>query len=163
MERKILIIAIILLTVFLGGCIQTDISNINEMAISINNHINRGDEYYNQSAADTNKLSYIKALSECDNATAEYNLAQTSAQTAFNSAKNSKDNVFIEYMQNVIYEIEAKLNATTELKNAIKYLQTNQTSIANDHLQQANANMDRAVKFKNIRLDIVKQNPSKFK
>src|SRR5690606_19921018 len=97
------------------------------------------------------------------NANDEYSSAQTSAQTALNSAKNSNDGIYIEYMQNVLLEIQAKLNATSELKTAIILLQNNQTSSANTHLGEANDYMNHALQYKKNRDTIVNQNPTKFK
>lgn len=163
MRNWIILVAVLTLTVFLSGCIQSDVSNINDMSISINNHLKKGDEYYNQSANDANKMYLNQALSECNNASTEYNSAQTSAQSAYNSAKNSNDGIFMDYIQNALNEIQAKLNATTELKTAINLLQINQTSSANSHLSVANDYMNKALQYQKNREDIVKQNPSKFK
>lgn len=160
---RIVIVAVILITVFLSGCIQSDISNINDMSISINDHLKKGDEYYNQSADNTNKMILTQALKDAESAIIEYTSAQTSAQTALNSAKNSNDGIFIEYIQNAIYEIQAKLNATSELKTAINLLQNNDTYNANSHLGSANDFMSKALIYKKNREDIVKQNPGKFK
>jgi hypothetical protein len=133
------------------------------MSISINNHLNKGDEYYNQSATNANKMILSQALTDSNNANAEYSLAQTSAQTALNSAKNANDGIFIDYIQNALLEIQAKLNATSELKTAITLLQNNDTSSANEHLGAANDYMNNALQYKKNREDIVNQNPSKFK
>lgn len=161
--NRIIIVAVILLIVFLSGCIQSDISNINDMASSINSHLKKGDDYYNRSALNTNRMVLSQALTDCKSANDEYSMAQTSAQTALTSAKNSNDGVFIEYIQYSVLEIQAKLNATSELNTAIKLLQNNQTSSANDHLESANSYMNSALKYKTNRDDIVKQNPDKFK
>ena len=163
MRNKIIILAVITLVIFLSGCIQSDVSNINSKAITINNHIKRGDDYYNLSASDTNKLLLNQALSECNNASSEYNQAQTAAQDAYVSATNSNDAVFVEYLQNVLGEVQAKLNATSELKIAINLLQTNQTSSADDHLATANSYMQKALEYQKNLENIVNQNPSKFK
>jgi hypothetical protein len=133
------------------------------MSISINNHLKKGDEYYNQSASNTNKMLLSQALTDSKNANDEYSLAQTSAQTALNSAKNSNDGIFIDYVQNALLEIQAKLNATSELKTAITLLQNNQTTSANEHLGAANDFMTKSLQYKKNREDIVNQNPSKFK
>jgi len=161
--KRILIIALTLAIVFLSGCVQSDISNINDMSLSINNHLKKGDEYYNQSATNTNRMILSQALVDNKNANDEYSLAQTSAQTALNSAKNANDGIFIDYIQNALLEIQAKINATSELKTAITLLQINQTSSANEHLGTANDYMAKALQYKKNREDIVNQNPSKFK
>jgi hypothetical protein len=161
--KRILIIALILGTVFLSGCVQSDISTINDMSLSINNHLAKGDEYYNQSANNANKMILSQALADSENANDEYSLAQTSAQTALNSAKNANDGIFIDYIQNAVLEIQAKINATSELKTAIILLQNNQTASANEHLTSANDFMNKSMQYRKNREDIVNQNPSKFK
>lgn len=163
MQSKMLILTLITLTVFLGGCLQSDVGRMNDMAISINNHLIRGDEYYNLSASHTNQELYSQALAESNNASYEYGLAQSTANEAYNSAKNTQDPIYIDYMQNVLLELEAKLNATTELKNTINFLQNNQTSEANKSMNLANNYMDKALEYQKNRKEIVKQNPSKFK
>ncbi|MCE5213578.1 MAG: hypothetical protein LLF83_02520 [Methanobacterium sp.] len=161
--NRVIIIAVVLAIVFLSGCIQSDVSSINDMTISINNHLKKGDEYYNQSATNTNKLSLNQALTDANNANTEYTSAQTSAQTALNSAKNANDGIYIDYIQNALFEVQAKLNATSELKTAITLLENNETSSANEHLSLANDFMDKAIQYKKNREEIVKQNPNKFK
>lgn len=161
--KRIIVVAVVLLVVFLSGCIQSDVNNINDLAGTINSHLKKGDDYYNKSATGANRLSLSQALTDSNSASDEYSLAQTSAQTALASAKNINDGIYIDYMQNALLEIQAKLNATSELNSAIKLLQNNQTSSANVHLDSANSYMVKAMDYKNNRDDIVKQNPSKFK
>jgi hypothetical protein len=161
--NRIIVVVALLITVFLSGCIQSDINNINDMSLSINNHLKKGDEYYNTSATNANKMVLSQALTDNNNAYNEYTSALTSAQTAYTSAKNSNDGIYMDYIQNAINEIQAKLNATSELKTAITLLQTNETSNANTHLSSANDFMTKAMQFKKNREEIVKQNPSKFK
>lgn len=163
MEKKSFILVVIILTIFLSGCITSDVGKMNDMAISINNHLKKGDNYYNLSATNTNKQQYSQALSECNNASYEYGLAQTTAKEAYNIAKNSQIPTYIDYMQNVIFELEAKLNATAELKNTINFLQNNQTSQANNSMDLANSFMEKAMEYQKNREEIVNQNPSKFK
>lgn len=163
MEKKLFIMVLVTLTIFLSGCITSDVSKMNDMAISINNHLKRGDNYYNLSAANTNKQQYSQALSECNNASYEYGLAQDTAKVAYNISKNTQDPTYIDYMQNVIFELEAKLNATSELKKTIIFLQNNQTSQANNSMDLANSYMEKALEYQKNREEIVSQNPSKFK
>ncbi|MDD1774606.1 MAG: hypothetical protein LUQ24_03680 [Methanobacterium sp.] len=161
--NRIIVIAVILGTVFLSGCVQSDLTNINDMSLSVNSHLKKGDEYYNLSATNTNKLILNQALTDNKNADNEYSQAQASAQTALTSAKNLNDGIYIDYIQNALLEIQAKLNATSELQTAINLLQNNQTSSANVHLGAANEFMNKSLVYKKNREDIVKQNPNKFK
>lgn len=163
MKNKILILSIVVLVVFLSGCIGSGASQIDGLAPSINSHLKNGDTSYNQAASDTNKFQYSKALTECDNALSEFNLANSSANEGLKDAKDSNDNIYINYMQSVVSELGAKVNATTELKLAIPYLQKNDTVNANNHLSLANGYMDKSIEFKTNRDNMVLQNPSKFK
>lgn len=162
MESKILTILVVTLVLSLAGCIQSDIALMNDQVKIINQHLAQGNEYYNQSASATNRANYPQALLSCDNASREYNQTRLAAQEALLSAKNSEDQVFIDYMQLVLDEVDAKLNATSELRTAIILLQNNQDDMANIHLQLANEAMNRAQEFRKRRELIVEQNPTKF-
>lgn len=161
--NRIFVVAVVLLVVFLSGCIQSEISSINDMSSTVNVHLKKGDEYYNQSATNANKKVLGQALVDSNNAKDEYSLAETSAETALNSAKSVNDAVFIEYIQYALLEIQAKSNATKELNTAIQLLQTNQTTSANTHFVAANNYMNQALQFKADRAEVVSQNPTKFK
>ena len=162
-NKLVVVVTVLTLVIIVSGCITSDVGNINSQAININNHVKSGDQYYNQSASDANKLLFAQASSEANNASNEYNQSQTAAQDAYNSAKNSNDAVFVEYLQNVLFEVQAKLNASSELKTSINYLKNNETSLGNEHLQNANNYMNQALQYENASEVIVNQNPSKFK
>jgi hypothetical protein len=161
MKNKILILSIVVLVVFLSGCIGSSTSNID--ATSINSHLKSGDASFNQAANATNKFQYDEALTDCSNALSDFNLAESSAKTGLKYAQDSNDNIYVNYMQYVISELDAKINATTELKTAIPYLQENDTVNANTHISLSNGYMDKAIEFKTDRDNLVLQNPSKFK
>jgi hypothetical protein len=163
MDNKIIILVFVTSIIFFSGCIQSDASKIDGLTTSINSHLEKGDEYYNNAGSNSNKFLYDMALKNCVNATNEFNLARSFAAEGFTYAKNSNDSVYINYMQYVLDEIDAKLNATNELKIAIPYLQDNDTVNANEHVGNANEFMDIATQFNTKREEIVKQNPSKFK
>jgi hypothetical protein len=163
MDNKIIILGLVIIVVFLSGCIQSDTSKIDALSTSINTHLKNGDSDYNTAGIDTNKFLYYAALAQCDNASSEYNQARSLASQGLTNAQNSNDTVYITYMQSVLNEIDAKINATNELKTTIPYLQDNDTINANIHSSNANGYMDEATTFNNQRENIVKQNPTKFK
>jgi len=163
MDNKIIILGVITLIIFFSGCIQSNTTKIDALTTNINDHLKNGDQYYNNASTDVNKFQYTNALNSCDSATSEFNQARTSASEGLTYAQNSSDTVYINYMQNVINEIDAKLNATSELKTAITYLQTNDTVNANEHIGNVNTFMNNAVQFNNLRQQIVQQNSAKFK
>ncbi len=163
MKNKILIIALLVLVVGLSGCVNSDASKINGLAPSINSHLKTGDTAYNQAVYHANRFQFDEALEDCSNATNEFNAAKSSADQALTYAKDSNDNVFVTYMGYLVSEIDAKLNATSELQLAIPYMQQNDTTNANLHRDLANSYMDQAVDYKAKRDVIASQNPSKFK
>ena len=69
-----------------------------------------------------NKFQFDEALEDCSNATNEFNAAKSSADQALTYAKDSNDNVFVTYIGYLVNEIDAKLNATSELQLAIPYM-----------------------------------------
>jgi hypothetical protein len=163
MDNKIILLGLVTLVIFFSGCIQSDASKIDELSTSINSHLKNGDVYYNNAGTDTNKFFYDMALKNCDNASSEFNQARSFATQGLTYAKDSNDTVYVNYMQSVLNEIDAKINATNELKSAIPYLMDNDTSNANDHVGNANQFMDKAITYNDQREQIVKQNPTKFK
>ncbi len=163
MDNKIIILGLVTLIVFLCGCIQSNVSNINGLSPSINTHLKNGDQYFNNAGYDSNKFLYDMALKNCDNSTAEYNQARSLASEGLTYANNSNDTIYSNYMQLVLDEIDSKINATNELRTAIPYLVNNDTVNANFHIGNANAFMSKATDFYNQRADILKQNPTKFK
>jgi len=163
MDNKIIILGLVTLIIFLSGCIQSNVSNIDGLSPSINTHLKNGDQYFNNASYDTNKFSYTMALSNCNNATAEYNQARSLASEGLTYANNSNNTVYSTYMQLVLDEIDSKINATNELRIAIPSLENNDTVNANLHIGNANTFMSKATDFYNQRADIVKQNPTKFK
>jgi outer membrane murein-binding lipoprotein Lpp len=163
MDNKIIILGIMILVIFLSGCIQSDTSKIDGVSTSINTHLKNGDNNFNNAGTDVNKFLYTKALKESDNASSEFNQAKSLASQGFTYAQNSNDTVYVNYMQLVLNEIDAKINATNELKTAIPYLMDNDTINANTHVSNANGFMNKATTFYDQRQDIVKQNPTKFK
>lgn len=149
--------------VALSGCIQSDIGNINGLSPTINDNLKKGDDFYNKAVLATNKYSLDNASSNCDNALSTFNSAKNSAEQALNYAQSSKDSVFINYMQNAVREIDSKINATSELKQAISYFQQKDSQNGNSRVALANQFMDKATEYKANKDNLVKQNPSKFK
>lgn len=149
--------------VAISGCIQSDASSINGLSSTINNHLKNGDSYYNTAVTNVNKYSLDNASSNADSALSEFNSAKTSAQKALSYAQNSKDSVFTEYMQNFMGEIDAKINATSQLQQAVTYFKQKDSTNGNSHVTLANSYMDRSIQYETANNNLVKQNPSKFK
>ncbi len=163
MKNKIIPLVVLMLIIAFSGCIQSDAPNINGLSSNINSNLKDGDTFFNKAVSDLNKYSYTSSSSNCNNALSKFNSAKASAQQGLTYAQNSKDNVFIEYMGLTISEIDARVNATLELQQAITYLQKNDTINGNPHVTKSNQFMDVSMQYKTKKDDLVKQNPSKFK
>ncbi|MGB9980576.1 hypothetical protein [Methanobacterium sp.] len=166
MKNKILPLILVIsmmLMVAISGCIQSDVSSINGLSSTINNHLKNGDSYYNTAVTNANKYSTDTASSNADSALSEFNSAKSSAQKALSYAQSSKDGVFIEYMQNIMGEIDSRINATSELQQAISYFKQKDSTNGNSHVTLANNYMDRSTQYETNNNNVVKQNPSKFK
>ena len=166
MKNKILPLILVIsmmAVVAVSGCIQSDASSINGLSSTITNHLKNGDNYFNTAVINTNKYSLDDASSNANSALSEFNSAKSSAQQALSYAQSSKDSVFIEYMQNTVGEIDSRVNATSELQQAITYFKQKDSVNGNNHVILANSYMDRSNQYKASNNDLVNENPSKFK
>ena len=163
MRKIIIIFVLVILVVSLSGCLGTQVAQIDQLTDTINDHIISGDNYFNQAATSSNKYQYENAQSQADNASSQFNMAKTSAQEALIYAKNLQDQVYITYMQITLQELDAKINATSELKVAIPLFARNDTKTGNTHVDLANQYMETSLEYQKQREDIVQQNPTKFK
>ena len=166
MKNKILpllLIISIMAIVATSGCIQSDASSINGISSTTSNHLKNGDNYYNAAVMNSNNYSLDAASSSADSALSEFSSAKTSAQQGLSYAQNSKDSVFTEYMQNLMIEIDAKINATSQLQQAVSYFKQKDSVNGNTHVTLANSYMDRSIQYKTANDNLVNQNPSKFK
>jgi hypothetical protein len=159
----VIILALLTLTVFLSGCVGSEISNIDQLATKINENIKNGDSYYNQAATSVNKFLYEIALGQSNNAASQFDLAKSSSQEALIYARTTQDQVYISYLQLTINEVDAKINATKELQLAIPLYQGNDTRSANTHVKLANTYMKKSLEYEKKKQKIVNQNPTKFK
>lgn len=163
MRKIIMILALVTLTISLSGCLGSQVGQIDQLSDTINNHLSSGDDYFNQAANSTNRYQYDAAQEQCNNASYQFNLAKTSAQEASIYAKNIQDQVYITYLELTILQIDAKLNATNELKVAIPLFMRNDTKTGNTHVDAANQFMSNSVDYQQQKEDLVQQNPTKFK
>jgi hypothetical protein len=162
--RKILIIfALVTLTVSLSGCLGSQVAQIDQLSDTINNHLSSGDNYFNDAATSNNKYQYESAQEQINNASSEFNMAKTSAQESLIYAKNLQDQVYITYLQLVLLQVDAKINATNELKVAIPLFMRNDTKTGNTHVDLANQFMQYSQNYQQQKEDLVQQNPTKFK
>ncbi|MEN6329398.1 MAG: hypothetical protein ABFC91_03815 [Methanobacteriaceae archaeon] len=163
MRKWTLILVLLILVIFSSGCVNSDLSRMDQLASTINDHLQQGDSYYNQAVASANKFQYEPALTQANSASSEFDQGRSSTQEALIYAQNSKEQVYINYFQLTLQELDLRINATSELKMAIPYLQSNETSTANQHLNLANDYMEQSINLKTQKDDLVTQNVAMFK
>jgi len=163
MKSKLVIVILIISIVALSGCIQSDVGKINDLSSKINQNLKNGDNYYNKAANDINIYSLDSAATNCDNALSEFKQAKSSADQGLQYAENTNDSVFINYMKYSIAEIELRINATQELKEAVPLLELKNNTTGNLHVNLANQLMEQSLEYKNKKDNLVKNNPAKFK
>ncbi|MCK9150814.1 hypothetical protein [Methanobacterium alcaliphilum] len=163
MKTKFAVLTTLLLITFVCGCTQSDVSNIEKLTPQINDHLTEGDKYFNQSARALNDFKMNSTIEKCDRASSEYNSARSLTSEALSYAQSSKENVYIQYLQLVISEIDAKLNGTSELRTAAQLFNDGENETANEKVSNANQIMLDAKNFETQRQTLVKQNPDKFK
>ena len=163
MKSKLVIVILIISIVALSGCIQSDVGKINDLSSKINQNLKNGDNYYNKAANDINIYSLDSAATNCDNALSEFKQAKSSADQGLQYAENTNDSVFINYMKYSIAEIELRINATQELKEAVPLLELKNNTTGNLHVTLANQLMEQSLEYKNKKDNLVKNNPAKFK
>ena len=147
MKTKFTILSILLAITMICGCTQTEITQIDQLVPQINSHLQKGDDFYNQSATDLNTLKTNSSLEKSNNAFSEYNSARSLSSQALSYAQSSQDEVYINYLQLVLSEIDAKLNATSELRTAGQLFLAGDNETANDNLRSANSMMLDAQEF----------------
>jgi len=161
--KRIHFISLLILIVAVSGCITSGNSSINQLAPQINDHIKKGDAYFNESAVAANSFKLDDALSKCELAADEYSSARDLASEALGHAKDTGDPVVVNYIELLINELEAKLNATYHLRNAIQMFTLNDTESGNSNIELANGYMLSAKEFERKRQEIVNKNPEIFR
>jgi len=160
--KRIHILVVLLAIVGVSGCIDSGKGNINQLIPEINEHIKNGDSYFNESAMAANDFKLDDALSKCELAASEYNSARNLASEALGYARNDGDPVIINYLELLVSELEAKINATSQLKSAIEMFRLNQTEEGNSNIELANSYMKSAKELEGERQEIVRKNPDRF-
>jgi cellobiose-specific phosphotransferase system component IIA len=163
MNKKIIVIIVVLATVLVSGCIKTPMDNINDLIPTLSQNIESGDANYN------------KAVNYSNNK--KYDIAEEKIQTASNKfldAKNNKleinkyndkinDTIYLEYLDLVAEELNLKKDAAAKLQLAIQEFKKGNNTTANSYISDANKIMNQGITIQKQRDTLVKNNPNKFK
>ena len=164
MNKKIIIVATVLLaTVFVSGCINTPLDNINDIMPTLSQNIEKGNLNFNEAVRYSNKQDYNTAEEKVQIASTSFLDAQNNLLNIRNYRNNINDTLYLQYLNLVEEELNLKQNATTNLQLSIQAFKNGDKSLANGYVSKANSLMKQAIGIQNQRENLVKNNPNKFK
>ena len=159
------IIFIVVLIIFSASVIYlyTSENSINRTMPEISSNIVRGDNSYNEAVDLLNDRDFNGDRNSAMSASDCFNNSFSQLLSIRNNYTSDTNDVYKKYIDAALNEIELKRNATNYLLTAIDYLENNQNSTGSYYASQANDFMYEAIEFQNVRISIVKDNPSLFK
>ena len=160
---KLIIFIVVLLSVS-AAIVLTDssVENINESMPDISDSIVQGDEDYNKSVELLNQRSFDESNQKAISAEKNFNESLEQLSDIRQKYDDDLHGVHKEYIDTAIDELELKIKAVGELKEAIYYLRNYYNYTGSNHGTEANDLMVEAVKYQNERNNIVLENPKLF-
>lgn len=144
-----------------SGCINGPMDVINNEISAIENAINGGNSYYNESV-DLMNNNYSNALSKAKLAAVEYDTALKSLLEVKGNYSETIEEVQVDYIDLLYSEVSLKSDANNNLITAIDYYDNGDDELGNEYASKANDLMNQAVDLKNSRDDLVNNNPDYF-
>ncbi|MDL2270686.1 hypothetical protein LJC03_02640 [Methanobrevibacter sp. OttesenSCG-928-I08] len=163
MKNKLVFCIVLILTIFVSGCINSPLDNINEIMPEINDQIVKGDEYYNDAITALNSKNYAEADTKANSASNEFRKAKDNVLETNKYYEGLNETIYIEYLNLLQDEINLKYNASSNLLLASKSFNNNDITNGNNYAQIANSKMNEAINIQNERNQIVINNPELFK
>lgn len=145
-----------------SGCINGPMDVINNEISSIENAINEGNSYYNESVDIMNNNNYSNALSKAKLATVEYDNALKSLLEIKGNYSETMEEVQVDYIDLLYSEVSLKSDANNNLITAIDYYNNGDDELGNEYASKANDLMNQAVDLKNSRDNLANNNPDYF-
>jgi len=162
-KKIIIIIAVLLATVSVSGCINTPMDNINNIIPDLTQSIETGDSSYNEAVRYSNNRNYNAAEEKIQTASTSFLAGQNKILDIRKYQNDINDTLYIQYLDLVEGELNLKQNATAYLQLAIQAFKNGDKTLANGYVTTANNIMREAVIIQNQRENLVKNNPNKFK
>ena len=160
---KLIIFIVVLLVVSAAiVVIDSSMDNVNESMPKISEGIVQGDEDYNKSVELLNSRYFTNASEKATSAGDNYNASLHELEKIKDKYKKDLKDTHKDYIDTTISELELKLKAVGELKEAIYYLEMYYNYTGSTHGTQANEIMHDAVKYQDERNSIVRENPELF-
>jgi len=160
---KLIIFIVVLLLISLAIVfIDSSVENINHSMPSISDGIVQGDKDYNESVELLNERSFDEANQKAISAGDNYNDSLKKLEEIRQKYDKDLHEVHKDYIGTTMDELNLKLKAVDELKEAIYYLKMYYNYTGSTHGTEANDIMQDAVNYQNERNEIVQENPKLF-
>ena len=161
MNKKIVIIIVLFVTVAVSGCINSPIDNINTVIAKLSQNIVGGDSNYNEAVNYVNSHNYYVADQKVKISLESFTEGQNRI-LSIDYVNELNDTVYIEYLNLIKEELSFKRNATVNLQLAIQYFKSGDNKTANGYVTKANSLMIQGVSVQKQRQNLVINNPDKF-
>lgn len=160
--KLIIFIAVLLALSASVVLMDSSMDNINKSMPDIGDTIHQADMDYNESVELLNDKSFYDADEKARQAGDNYNDSLKRLSDIRDKYDKDLNDVHKDYLDACINELELKLKAVDELKQAIYYLENYYNYTGSGHGTDANNFMQDAVKYQNQRNEIVHDNPKLF-
>ncbi len=166
MSSYIKLIIFILVLLLISAAIlfiDSSIDNMNELMPAISENIVNGDKDYNDAVNVVNDKNYAEAMNKATSAGNNYNSSLSKLNILKDKFTSDVNLVHKQYINNTINEIELKLLAVENLKEAIGCFQIEYNYTGTNYGYEANDYMDQSLEYRDARDLLVTQNPNLFK
>ena len=160
--KLIIFIVVLLLMSVAVVYIDSTIDNVNESMPKISDSIVQGDKDYNESVELLNTKYFDQSREKAISAGDNYNSSLHSLQSIKNQYYKDLNEVHKDYIDTTIKELELKLKAVENLRDAIYYLEMEENYTGSDCGSYANEIMYEALNYQNERNEIVQNNSKLF-
>lgn len=160
--KLIIFIVVLLLISVTIVFIDSSMDDINKSMPSISDNIVQGDNDYNESVELLNSRNFDESKQKAESAGDNYNDSLHKLEDIRDKYDKDLKEVHKDYLDTTIKELELKLKAVDELKEAIYYLKIYYNYTGSTHGTEANELMQGALKYQNERNDIVQENLELF-
>ena len=163
MNKKIIILIVLLATVSISGCINSPIDNINNVIPSLTQSIEMGGLNFNEAVQYSNRQDYVSAEEKIQSASTNFLNAQNKILEIKGYYDGINETLYLQYLDLVEEELSLKQNATAQMQLAIQAFSDGKKVVANEYVRKSNNLMNEAIALQNQRENLVKNNPNKFK
>lgn len=161
---KLIIFVLILLIVSAAVVfMDSSIDNMNKLMPSISDGIVNGDKDYNDAVNLVNEKNYAESMNKAISAGNNYNDSLSKLNLMNKNMSSDVNRVHRDYINNTIEEVELKLEAVDNLKEAIECFEVNYNYTGTNYGYEANDLMDRSLEYRDARDSLVRDNPNLFK